>query len=315
MHRLRLFLAVLVSLLFSSNALLAAPRVVTSIKPVDDLVRAVMEGVGQPVLLIPAGSSPHVYALKPSERLAVEKAEVLFWIGPQVETALVKVSKAVRPETRIVTLSQAPGIQLLPARSGGPWDQHGHSEKKHGQHDHERHGIDGHLWLSPANASAIVRAVASTLSSIDQVNASRYAANAEAVLQRLKILDAQLAARLTPVRNKPFIVFHDAYQYFEKTYQLSATGSVLISPEAMSSAGRVRDLREKIIKSGAVCVFAEPQFEPRLVQTLIEGMPTRVGTLDPIGIGLPAGLAGYEQLLGKMADNLGKCLGKGIPGH
>ncbi|OQA34945.1 MAG: High-affinity zinc uptake system protein ZnuA precursor [Betaproteobacteria bacterium ADurb.Bin341] len=307
MYRLNLFLVAFFVLHFAGAAM-AAPRVVTSIKPVGDLVQAVMEGVGQPELLIPAGSSPHLYALKPSERLAAEQAEVVFWIGPQVERALVKVLQSTKPMTRIVHLAQAPGIELLPARSGGAWDQHGHAEKGHGKHSHGKHGIDGHLWLSPANAAAIVQAAAKALSDVDPTNAGRYAANAEAALQRLKTLDAELAAQLEPVRDKPFIVFHDAYQYFERSYRLSAAGSVLVSPEAMSSAGRVRDLRNKIRMSGAVCVFAEPQFEPRLVQTLIEGTTARTGTLDPLGAGLPSGLTGYEQLLRGLAENMVACL-------
>jgi len=307
MYRLSLFLVAFFVFHFAGGAL-AAPRVATSIKPVDDLVRAVMVGVGQPMLLIPPGSSPHLYALKSSERLAAERAEVVFWIGPQVERPLVKVLQSTKPTTRIVHLAQAPGIELLPARSGGAWDQHGHAEKRQGKHGHD--GIDGHLWLSPINAVAIIRAAAKALSDVDPTNAGRYAANAEAALQRLKTLDAELAAQLAPVRDKPFLVFHDAYQYFERSYKLNAVGSVLISPEAMSSAGRVRDIRAKIAKLAAVCVFAEPQFEPRLVQTLIEGTPARPGTLDPLGAGLPSGLTGYEQLLRGLAENVAGCLNR-----
>ncbi|MBS1197810.1 MAG: putative zinc ABC-type transport system, periplasmic component (ZnuA), partial [Proteobacteria bacterium] len=254
--------------------------------------------------LMPPGSSPHTYALKPSERLAAEKAEILFWIAPQVETALAKVTKAMRSGTRIITLSQAPGIKLLPARAGGNWD-HQHGTEKHG------HGnFDGHLWLSPNNAAAIIRAAADALSTADKANAARYAANAEAALRRLKVLDAEIGRKLASVQSKPFIVFHDAYQYFERSYQLNAVGSVLISPEAMSSAGRVRDMRGKIAKLGAVCVFAEPQFEPRLIQTLIEGTTARTGTLDPMGVGLPSGLPGYEQLLRNLAENAAGCLNR-----
>lgn len=291
----------------------AALQVVTSIKPVDDLVRAVMEGVGAPVLLIPPGSSPHVYALKPSERLALDKAAVLFWVGPQVETSLAKVSRTMRPDSRLVALSKAPGIELLPTRASGNWNQHeAGPSHRHGQHDpaDEGYGFDGHLWLSPRNAAVIVRAAAATLAEADSANAARYAANAEKALKRLAALDVELGARIAPVRDKPFIVFHDAYQYFEKSYRLAAVGSIVVSPEAMSSAGRVRALRARIVGLGAVCVFAEPQFEPRLLQTLVEDTRARTGILDPLGAGLPSGMAGYEQLLGNLAKNLAECLGK-----
>ncbi|MEW6312373.1 MAG: zinc ABC transporter substrate-binding protein, partial [Pseudomonadota bacterium] len=285
------------------------PVVVTSIKPVNDLVSSVMEGVGQPTPLIPPGSSPHTYALKPSERLAAEKADVLFWIGPEVETALVKVTKTLRPSARIIAISAIPEIDLLPARTGGDWERKRPVPKRH-DHDGHDHGssFDGHLWLSPANASMIVRAANTILGAADPANAERYAANAEKAIRRLAVLDTELKAKLAPVRDKPFIVFHDAYQYFEHSYGLRAVGSILVSPEAMAGAKRVHEMRAKISTLGATCVFSEPQFEPRLVQTLIEGTQARTGTLDPLGAKLPSGLEGYEQLLRHLADNLAGCL-------
>jgi len=291
-----------------STQLPAAPQVVTSIKPIDDLVRAVMEGVGEPVRLIPPGSSPHTYALKPSERMAAEQADVLFWIGPEVETALAKVTKTLRPSTRIITLSNVPDIELLPARTGGDWERKRPAPQKHGEHDHGG-SFDGHLWLSPANASMIVRTAATILSAADPEHAAQYAANAEKAIRRLEALDKQLRTKLAPVAAKPFIVFHDAYQYFEHAYGLRAVGSILVSPEAMAGAKRVAEMRAKINSLGAACVFAEPQFEPRLVQTLIEGTPARAGTLDPLGAKLPSGMEGYEQLLRNLADSLSACLG------
>ncbi|MFZ5535889.1 MAG: zinc ABC transporter substrate-binding protein [Pseudomonadota bacterium] len=292
-----------------SAPLAAAPQVATSIKPIDDLVRAVMEGVGEPIRLIPPGSSPHTYALKPSERLALDKADVLFWIGPEVETALAKASKTLRPSARIITLSTLPDIELLPARTGGDWERK-HPAPKRDEHDEHHHGgsFDGHLWLAPANASMIVRAASATLSAADPAHAAQYAANAEQAIRRLAALNDELERKLEPVADKPFIVFHDAYQYFEHAYGLRAAGSILVSPEAMASAGRVQAMREKIKQLGAVCVFSEPQFEPRLVQTLIEGTPARTGVLDPLGAQLPPGLEGYEQLLRQLADNLTACL-------
>ncbi|MGC8732556.1 MAG: zinc ABC transporter substrate-binding protein [Halothiobacillaceae bacterium] len=292
-----------------SAPLAAAPQVATSIKPIDDLVRAVMDGVGEPARLIPPGSSPHTYALKPSERLAAEQADVLFWIGPEVETALTKVTKTLRPGTRIIALSALPDIELLPARTGGDWERKRPAPQRH-EHDEHNHGgsYDGHLWLSPANASMIVRAAAATLTAADPAHAAQYAANAEKAIRRLEILDDELKTKLAPVAAKPFMVFHDAYQYFEHAYGLRAVGSILVSPEAMASAGRVQAMREKIKQLGAICVFSEPQFEPKLVQTLIEGTPARTGVLDPLGAQLPPGLAGYEQLLRQLADNLTTCL-------
>lgn len=286
----------------------ATPRVVTSIKPVDDLVRAVMQGVGEPVLLIPPGSSPHSYALKPSQRQAIEGADLLFWIGPEVETTLIRVLAAMPASARRITLRDEREMKLLPARRGGGWDtSHAHAS---GGHAHSSAAWDGHLWLSPVNSSVIIRAAAAYLSAKDAANASRYSANAETALRRLSTLDATLSAKLAPIQKKPFVVFHDAYQYFEHHYRLNAVGSVLISPDAMSSAGRIRALRARMLQSGAICVFSEPQVEPRLLRTLIEGTPTRSGELDPLGARLDQGLAGYEQLLNNLADNLLACLAR-----
>ncbi|OYY73206.1 MAG: zinc ABC transporter substrate-binding protein [Gammaproteobacteria bacterium 28-57-27] len=305
----------LIAILFSAQ-LSAAPNVVTSIKPINDLVLAVMDGVGEPTRLIPPGSSPHTYALKPSERQAAEHADVLFWIGPEVETSLEKVSQNLPKQARVVTLADLPGMEKLQARTGGDWerkrpmarqaDAHG----KHGDHDEHNHRstLDGHMWLSPANAGVIVRATAQTLSEIDPTNTAKYQANAEQALTRLSQLDTSLKQQLAPVQNKPFIVFHDAYQYFEHAYDLQAAGSILVSPDAMASAKRVNDMRNKIKALGATCVFSEPQFEPKLVQTLVEGTQARTGVLDPLGASLPGGMDGYEQLIQNLANNLLHCL-------
>lgn len=312
--RLLRSLIIVLAMSFSAQIAAAGPAVATSIKPIDDLVRAVMDGVGEPTRLIPPGSSPHTYALKPSERLAAEKADVLFWIGPEVETALAKVTKSLRPGTRIIALSTVPDIELLPARTGGDWERKRpappRSEHAH-EHDGHSHGgsYDGHLWLSPANASMIVRAAATTLTAADPAHAAQYAANAEKAIRRLETLDNELKTKLAPVTARPFIVFHDAYQYFEHAYGLRAAGSILVTPEAMAGARRVAEMRAKINALGATCVFAEPQFEPKLVHTLIEGTNARAGTLDPLGATLPSGLEGYEQLLRQLAENLVACLG------
>ena len=299
----------LIAALFSAQ-LSAAPNVVTSIKPINDLVLAVMDGVGEPTRLIPPGSSPHTYALKPSERQAAEHADVLFWIGPEVETSLEKISQNLPKQARVVTLAELTGMEKLQARTGGDWERKrplAHQADDNDEHNH-RSTLDGHMWLSPANAGVIVRATAQTLSEIDPTHSAKYQANAEQALTRLSRLDASLKQQLAPVRSKPFIVFHDAYQYFEHAYDLKAAGSILVSPDAMASAKRVNDMRNKIKTLGAVCVFSEPQFEPKLVQTLIEGTPAHTGTLDPLGANQPTGMNGYEQLLQNLANNLMACL-------
>lgn len=307
-------LAIALLAVFFTTQLAAAPHVVTSIKPVNDLVAAVMEGVAEPTRLIPPGSSPHTYALKPSERQAAEQADVLFWIGPDVEPALEKVTQTLPKGVHIVTLSSLPDMQLLSARIGGDWEIKipAPTGQAATAHDHDEHNhtskFDGHIWLSPANASVIVRAAASTLSEADPAHAAQYQANAEKSLNRINVLDTALKNQLIPIQNKPFIVFHDAYHYFEYSFNLHAAGSILVNADAMPSAKRVNDMRNKIKAVGAICVFSEPQFEPKLMQTLVEGTQARTGVLDPLGATLPGGMDGYEQLLHNLAGSLVRCL-------
>ncbi|MEW5839249.1 MAG: zinc ABC transporter substrate-binding protein [Pseudomonadota bacterium] len=303
--------SILFGVMLSTQAL-AAPNVVTSIKPINDLVQSVMQGVGEPTRLIPPGSSPHTYALKPSERQAAEQADVFVWIGPSVETSLDKVTQVLPKGTLVLTLSQQPDMLLLPARTGGDWERKPRATPHHpaahaDEHNHDA-TLDGHLWLAPANARAIVRTTAEVLSQRDPEHAVQYQANAEQAMQRLGVLDEALKKELAAVQNKPFIVFHDAYQYFEHSFDLHAAGSILVSADSMASAKRVSQMRDKIKALGATCVFAEPQFEPKLVTTLVEGTNARTGVLDPLGAKLPSGMDGYEQLLRNLAGSLAGCL-------
>ena len=275
-----------------------------------------MDGVGTPSVLIPPGRSPHTYALKPSERAEAQQAQVLFWIGPDVEPALGPVTRALPPSTQVVTLSTAPGLTLLAARKGGDWERkhpapHAEPQGHDHDHDHAHSGsFDGHLWLSPDNAKTIVRTAAQVLAKQDPEHASQYQANAAKAVQTLDAMTAEITLQLAPVKRKPFIVFHDAYQYFEQAFGLRAVGSILVSPESMANARRVSQMRDKIKALGVVCVFAEPQFEPRLAQTLVEGTSAHIGTLDPIGAQGPLGLTGYTQLMRNLTTNLANCLSK-----
>lgn len=185
---------------------------------------------------------------------------------------------------------------------------HSHDDHGHGEHAHGAGGVDGHIWLDPANAKAMLSAIAGTLAAVDPANAARYRANAEAAAAEIDALDARLAERLAPVRERPYIVFHDAYQYFERRYGLSAVGAVTVSPERAPSAARVQAIRERIAEAGAVCVFSEPQFEPRIVQVVTEGTDAQTGVLDPLGAELKPGPALYAALMTDLAESAIDCL-------
>lgn len=309
--------AILTAALATAAALPAhaeVPKVVVSIKPIHSLVASVMHGVGEPTLLVRGGASPHSYTMKPSDAKALSAADLVVWVGPELESFLEKPLKANAPKATRLTLMDLKGLTLLETREGGAWEAHDHGEK--GGHDHKGHDhaeeheeLNSHLWLDPANARAIVTATAEALAAKDPAGAETYRTNAERTLQQLDALDAELKAALAPVKDKPFVVFHDAYQYFEARYDLSAVGSITVSPDRRPSAKRLSAIRAKIGGLGAACVFAEPQFEPALVQTVVEGTKARTGVLDPEGTELPEGEALYPTLLRNLAASLRGCLG------
>lgn len=305
----------------------AAPNVVASIGPVHSLVAGVMAGVGEPHLLVEGGQSPHTYALRPSDAAELQNADVVFWIGPELESFLNTPLQALTRDARVYPLADADGIVLRAYRDDdeGGHDDHdsahdshddahhdGHHDAEahdhdHG-HDHDHDGADPHIWLSPENAAAMVRQIATGLSAADPANADRYRTNETAVIGRLTALDGALAEDLTPVRNTPYIVFHDAYQYFEAHYGLQSAGTITVSPDRPASAAKLVEIRKTIADAGAVCVFSEPQFQPAIVQTVIEGTDARTGVLDPLGADLAPGPDAYFLLLENLAASLKHCL-------
>ncbi len=292
-----------------------APAVVVSVLPVHSLVAGVMDGVGSPRLLLDGGASPHAYSLKPSEARQLANARVVVWVGEALEAFLERPLAALAGKARIVEAQGIPGVVNLPVREGGVWDGHADEPKGHGSHGtgdthgHAAHrSADGHLWLDPANAKVIVRAVATALAAADAANAVRYRANATAMAARIDELNARLRSKLAPLAGKPYIVFHDAYQYMERRYGLTPAGAVTVSPGRSPGAKRLIELRTRIRSAGAACVFIEPQFEPRIARTVIEGTGARLGTLDPLGAGLAPGKDAYFTLMEKLAENLAACL-------
>lgn len=282
--------------------------VVTTVKPVHSLVAQVMAGVGEPVLLMGGTASPHTWTLRPSDARRIEAADLVVWVGPTLETPMGKPLAALAAPGKVMTLTRTEGVRALPAREGGPWGGHDHD---HG-HSHGAKGgeaeLDGHLWLDPANARGIVAAVAARLAAVDPANAGRYRANADRAAGELQALDAELAQRLAGVKGRPFLVFHDAYQYLEARYDLAAVGAIAVSPERKPGARRIQQLRKRVADSGAACVFREPQFDPGLVATVTEGTRARAAMLDPLGATIPDGPDLYPRLMRDMADALVGCL-------
>lgn len=266
----------------------AVPRVVASIKPVHTLVAGVMEGVGAPALLVQGSASPHAYSLRPSDAKMLADADAVFWIGPDMETALTKPLASLSGKATIVALISANGVKAL--------------------HGAEAASVDGHIWLDIDNAKAMVVAVAQALTKIDPENADHYAANAARMDMQLRELDAQLRAELSPVAARPFIVFHDAYRYFTNRYGLNMQAAVTVNPEQPPGGRHVTELKALIARNASVCVFSEPQFQAKLMSTLQESAHVRSGVLDPEGSALKPGPRFYADLMHDLADNLVRCL-------
>jgi zinc transport system substrate-binding protein len=287
----------------------AQPRVVASIMPVHSLVAGVMDGVATPGLLVQGAASAHTYSLRPSDAKRLNEGKVIFWIGEIYEGFLEKPLEALANKATVVELMEADGVTLLPARTGGTWEAHEHGKATHAHaHDANAAEMDGHLFLDIDNAKAIVRAALAALVAADGANKDRYTANAAKVTARLDALDAELRTALAPVKDRPFVVFHDAYQYVELRYGLTGAGAITVSPERRPGAKRLSDLRKKIATLKAVCVFSEPQFEPTLVRTVTEGTTAKTGTLDPLGAGLTPGPDAYFDMMRRLAKSLSDCL-------
>ncbi|MQB09295.1 zinc ABC transporter substrate-binding protein [Agrobacterium sp. ICMP 6402] len=313
-----------VAIAAAASGATAAPDVVVSIKPVHSLVAAIMRGVGEPQLIVEGAASPHTYNLRPSNARRLEKADLVFWVGPGLEAFLEKPLEALASKATVVELEDAKGLEKLPFREGGPFEAHDHGEEghedhadgeaahdhghDHGDHDHEHGAYDTHLWLDPANAKAMAQTIETALIAADAGNAATYQANTKKLIDDLDALDTELAETVKPIKEKPFIVFHDAYQYFEHRYGVKTAGSITVSPETLPGADRVKQMQEKVRQLGATCVFAEPQFEPKLISVITEGTAAKSATLDPEAATLEPGPDLYFKLMRGIAGSLKDCL-------
>lgn len=278
--------------------------VLVTIKPIHSLVAKVMKGVGTPGLLIGGGASAHSYSLKPSDARALSHAKLIIWVGPDLENFLVGPLHALAGKAQTLALEYAPDVTHLEPRRGGLWDDGTTPD----DNAHNEAHIDPHIWLAPKNAIAMIGAIAAALEKTDPAHAAIYAANAKAAIADLRRLDVQTAAALAPIRARPYIVFHDAYHYFETAYHLSPIGAVTVAPERPVGPRRVETIRSALQTGKAVCIFREPEFSPKLIATLREGTPAHSGVLDPMGANLEPGPDLYDMLIGNLAQSLVRCL-------
>nr|VFJ73907.1 MAG: zinc transport system substrate-binding protein [Candidatus Kentron sp. FW] len=324
---LKILFAIGVSLMFASGPWAQAvptPRVVVSILPIHSLVSGVMQGIGTPTLIVKGYGSPHTYRMRPSIVSALHGADLIFWVGPTLETFLRKPLSSLPKTARVVALLEADGLALIGNRKSGPWEDHSHSHQQFpDDHSHsgENHpvppgvtrplGYNPHIWLDLGNARQLIKAIARELSRVDPAGEARYRTNANAVLRRIGGLEEKMQARLSPLEGIPYLVFHDAFVYLERHYRLRAVGSVTASPEQISGARRIADLRATVRRLGVRCIFREPQFNAKLIETTLRDLGVDIGNLDPLGVRIPPGPDHWFLMMEQLSEGMVGCLGAG----
>jgi zinc transport system substrate-binding protein len=290
-----------------------AAEVVVTIKPLHALVARIMAGAGTPHLLVQGALSPHSYALKPSDAARLNAADIVVRMSDAMEPFTARIVKALPRRVQVVTLADTPKLRLLPRRTGTAFADtaDGHRQGPGRGHDHDHGALDGHAWLDPVNAKLMVDRIAEALGKAAPAETATFLANAAQLKHDLDALSAELARDLAPAAGKPYVVFHDALQYFEQRYGLTAVGAIAVSPEVPPGARRLSALRRRIVDLKAACIFTEPQLDMRLVIAVVEGTHARVGAIDPEGLTIPPGPDHYFALLRGLARDLKACLAPG----
>ncbi|MDB9816920.1 zinc ABC transporter substrate-binding protein [Amylibacter sp.] len=321
--------------LMSTSVMADVPNVAADIAPVHSLVSRVMEGVGAPKLVIKSGASPHDYRLRPSEAKALQDADLVFWMGEELTPWLIGALETLASKASITTLLDQEGVTLHDFRESALFEAHDHDEDKdhkdhddhddhdedkdhkdHDDHDdhnddkdHDDHGgHDPHAWLSPENAKLWLNIIASKLSVADPQNAASYFMNAAAGQAEMEEMIVEVNVMLKPVQGGKFVVFHDAYQYFENDFDFYASGAISLGDSSDPSPARIQKVQKRIRDEGIQCVLAEPQFNEGLVMTVMEGSEATASVIDPLGAELNTGPNLYTQLIKNLAKTLRDCL-------
>ena len=319
-----------------ATAVANPPSVAVDIAPVHSLVAQVMAGVGEPDLIIQPGASPHAYSLRPSQARSLSSADAVFWVGEQLTPWMEAPLENLSATAKKVTLLEVDGITLHGFREGATFEAHDHHDDEHhddhtkhdddehhddhAKHDddehHDEHGHDDHhhgehdphAWLDPENAKVWLGVIAATLAEIDAANAAVYKRNADSAIARMDDLIASIRNRAEALHDIRFIVFHDAYQYFERRFDVRAIGAISIGDASDPSPARVSEIRDTVTDLGIRCVFTEPQFNPEMVRSVFEDTQVAtIGVMDPLGVEFATGPEHYAKLIESLAASLEQC--------
>ncbi len=293
-------------LLLLSFPCLGAPNVVVTIKPLYGLTARIMQGVAEPVLLLPDNASPHTFQLKASNLKQLHSADLILWVGEGLEPFMARPLSTVKPQFGVITFLNIPELHLLALRHERGWEH----EHDHDHHDHEKHAIDPHFWLSIDNALIVVNTIEKKLIEHDKVNAALYKKNATDLKVSLVALKKELTEHLKGTQREPFLVYHDGYQYFEKEFNLNAIGTLMLNPHLPLSAKGLGEIKELIEKNHVRCIFRETEFNDTKIESLLNKEGVTFVELDPLGARIKTDKDAYQTIMLGIAKNMGQCLQK-----
>ncbi|MDP7617355.1 MAG: zinc ABC transporter substrate-binding protein [Arenicellales bacterium] len=283
------------------------PQVTTDIPVTHSLVTRVMAGIGTPDLIVNRGASPHDYSLRPSNAASLEAADLVFWISSELTPWLEGALKTLAADAKVIELMDAKGSTVLPFREGSTFETHSHRHK-HDEDEHATVNVDPHGWLDPYNGKTWLDVIAMELSKIDPENTDIYFDNVSQGKTDIDAVISEIDATLAPFRGTNFIVYHDAYQYFERRFDVLAAGSISMGDVSDPSPARIAEIHQTVEELDMTCVFSEPQFNPELVATVVDGTKARARVIDPLGTRLTLGADFYLNLLRNIAQTMASCL-------
>ncbi len=326
-----LFIALFLSIFSFNSTVSADVKVVTSIKPIHSLAAYVMDGVGKPNVIVDGYNSPHGFSLKPSHAKMIENADLIIWVGEDLEAFLEKPLDSIAKKATKVELMDLKGIKKLKFREKNIFeghddhghkkdkhddhghkkdkhDDHGHKKDKHDDHGHEGHAHgehDPHIWLDPMNAKVIIKEITNQLVKLDSANSSKYKANSREAISDIDALTKSIKKDLN--KNSRVVVFHDAYQYFENRFGIKVLGALTVNTDVLPGAEQLAEIREVIEHEKVNCIFSEPQFNPSIIKTIAKDTNIKTGVLDPLGATIDKGKGMYSELLKNMSSSFKGC--------
>ena len=312
----------------------AEVKVVTSIKPLHSLASYLMDGVGKPDLIVDGYASPHGFSMKPSHAKMLQNADLIFWVGEDLESFLEKPLSSIAKKAEKIELMEIKGLNVLKFRERNIFDEHDHDdhddhgkkEDDHDDHDHDDHGkkeehddhddhdgheghahgeYDPHIWLDPMNAKVILNEMVEHLIENDPKNEAKYKSNLDKALKDVDKLTIDVMTELS--NSVSSIVFHDAYQYFEKRFNVNILGAFTVNTDVMPGAEQLAEIREIIEHDKVACVFSEPQFNPDIIKAVAKDMNIKTGVVDPLGATLDPGKDLYFKLIRNMSASFKGC--------